>query len=161
MTHGTLLTSFDVHGKPQPRGSKRSIPLRNRKTGAPIFKANGAIMTATVDDNPKSGEWMNQVSAAAMKARVSDVLCEGPVVLTLTINILRPKGHFGKRGLLPSSRKHPTVKPDSSKILRGIEDALTGIVYRDDCQIVMHEIVKQYADQQGVSVQVYAMGGES
>jgi len=161
MQIGELLTAFYVHGKPQPRGSKRSIAIRNRSTGQPVLRQNGSILTATVDDNPQSKHWMNQVSAAAFAAMGSTPMFEGPVALVLTIEVLRPNGHFGKRGLLPSAPKHCTVKPDSSKVLRGVEDAMTGIVYRDDSRIVIHVIKKSYAERQGVKVEVYKVDGDN
>lgn len=150
-----LICEFSVLGKPQPRGSKKSIAIRNRATGKPVFRANGSILTATVDDNPESKHWMQQVAGEAIGAMGGSPMEEGPVGLVLVIELLRPKGHFGKRGLLPSAPVHPTVKPDSSKVLRGVEDAMTGIVYRDDSRIVRHVIEKRYAERQGVRVEVY------
>jgi Holliday junction resolvase RusA-like endonuclease len=41
-------------------------------------------------------------------------------------------------------RKHHTVKPDCSNLIKGVEDALNGIVWRDDSQIVQVEGRKLY-----------------
>lgn len=38
-------------------------------------------------------------------------------------------------------------KPDVSKLLRGIEDAMTGIVWQDDSQVVGADVTKRYAHE--------------
>jgi Holliday junction resolvase RusA-like endonuclease len=47
---------------------------------------------------------------------------------------------------------HPTVKPDLTKLLRAVEDALTGVVWRDDSQIIHQVVNKEYADVDMTSV---------
>jgi Holliday junction resolvase RusA-like endonuclease len=39
----------------------------------------------------------------------------------------------------------PVVMPDATKLLRGLEDALTGVVWHDDAQIVSQHVEKRYA----------------
>lgn len=138
--------SFTVHGVAQPAGSKKGFV--NRSTGRVII----------TDDAKKSRPWKAQVSDAAAQAMlepdtdsrvlVSRPLLDGPLLLELTVWINRPKGHYGSgknaltvRAAAPWA---PTVKPDLLKLARGIEDALTGIVYRDDAQIVTETLQKAY-----------------
>jgi Holliday junction resolvase RusA-like endonuclease len=70
------------------------------------------------------------------------------VALAVELTFPRPKGHFGtgrRAGRLkPSAPERPIVKPDLLKVVRGVEDALTGIVYADDSQIVAHDLDKTY-----------------
>ena len=47
--------------------------------------------------------------------------------------------------LKPSAPKHPIVKPDTTKLMRALEDALTGICWRDDTQVVIQTAHKAYA----------------
>ena len=49
----------------------------------------------------------------------------------------------------------PTTKPDVSNIVKGIEDALNGIWYKDDSQIVHEYSMKQYAREPGVIVKMW------
>ena len=49
----------------------------------------------------------------------------------------------------------PTTKPDVSNIVKGIEDALNGIWYKDDSQIVHEYSMKQYAREPGVVVKMW------
>lgn len=40
----------------------------------------------------------------------------------------------------------PTVKPDGDNIVKAVLDALNGVVFDDDSQVVEHSMKKQYAD---------------
>lgn len=40
----------------------------------------------------------------------------------------------------------PTKKPDSSNVLKSVEDGFTGAVWVDDCQVVDHYITKRFSD---------------
>lgn len=40
----------------------------------------------------------------------------------------------------------PTVKPDGDNIVKAVLDALNGVVFADDSQVVEHSIKKEYAD---------------
>ena len=128
--------SFTVYGKPQPAGSK---------TGFPLPKKGGGTGVIIVDANPKAKSWQQEVRAAAAAAHDGPLL-EGPVELFLLVNLVRPQVHFGTGGnsrkLKPSAPVYPASKPDLLKIARGIEDALTGLIYRDDAQIVIEGLRK-------------------
>jgi Holliday junction resolvase RusA-like endonuclease len=88
-------------------------------------------------------------------------LLEGPLGLAVVFNITRPKGHFGtgrNAGALKDSAPYwPTVKPDATKLLRGLEDALTGVVWRDDAQVVEQAVTKRYAEREGARVVVWEL----
>jgi len=43
----------------------------------------------------------------------------------------------------------PTVKPDLTNLRKAAEDGLTGVVWKDDAQVVMGQTVKVYADRVG------------
>lgn len=49
----------------------------------------------------------------------------------------------------------PTNRPDLSNYLKGIEDALNGIVYEDDSAIVAENIYKVYGEYPCIRVMVY------
>jgi Holliday junction resolvase RusA-like endonuclease len=134
---------FTVHGIPQPAGSKRGF--YNHKTGRVIV----------TDDAKNSRPWKAQVTDAAAQAMHGAELLDGPLILGLEFYMPRPKGHFGKRGLRPSAPTAPTVKPDLLKLARAVEDALTGIVYRDDAQIVREILDKFYGEPARVEVRLY------
>jgi crossover junction endodeoxyribonuclease RusA len=62
----------------------------------------------------------------------------------------RPKGHYGsgknELTVKNSAPKYPDKKPDCTKLLRALEDALTGILWIDDSQVVRQVVGKSYAD---------------
>lgn len=132
--------TFTIPGIAQPAGSKRAFCLK--KGGA--FTGRAVV----TDDNPKSKSWQAEVKHAALNAGVKPQ--DGPISLTLTFFMPRPKGHFGT-GKNASTLKSdapdcPTGRPDLLKLARGIEDALTGIAWRDDAQIVEEHLEKFYCD---------------
>ncbi|MFI5202203.1 MAG: RusA family crossover junction endodeoxyribonuclease [Candidatus Kapaibacterium sp.] len=133
-----------VHGKPQPAGSKRGFAFK-RKTGG-----TGVAIT---DANPKSRDWKNTVSYEA-RAAYSGELLTCPIRLTLTFFLARPKHHSGTKGLKPSAPRHVTTKPDVLKLSRGVEDALTGIVWVDDSQIVSEHLYKFYGEKEFVDITI-------
>jgi Holliday junction resolvase RusA-like endonuclease len=136
---------FFVPGKPQPAGSKKGFAI---KRGG---QYTGRV--AVVDDNDKSRDWKAQVAWTARQARGTPM--EGPIELTLQFFMQRPKGHYNAKGLLkPSAPRYPTTKPDATKLLRAVEDAMTGIVWRDDAQIVIQHVSKKYAEPIGVQIDV-------
>lgn len=128
---------FCVYGRPQPRGSKRGFVRGGR-----------VVMT---DMNPHSGEWMNLVRDQAVQAMGDLPLMEGPLKLGVTFYMPRPKGHYGSgrnaNVIKPSAPMFPHVAPDTTKLLRAVEDALTGTVYRDDAQIVIQMALKRYGER--------------
>ena len=53
-----------------------------------------------------------------------------------------------------------TKKPDGSNVLKAVEDALNGVVYRDDCQIADSRIVRRYGDRPRVVVSIGLLTAE-
>lgn len=135
---------FTVFGTPQTAGSKRAFPIRR----------GGQVLGVRVtDDNPKSRDWKTTVSQTAAEHFRGELL-DGPLSVELVFSLVRPKGHFGKRGLLASAPEHPTVKPDVLKLARAVEDALTNVVWRDDSLIVRETLWKRYGERAGVEITV-------
>ena len=134
---------FWVPGKPQPGGSKTAISTR-----------------VVIDSNPKAKGWKQTVAGHAIRA-VGKPQLKGPVAVEFTFHLLRPLAHFvgRKRGntLRADAPEWPTVKPDALKLSRTVEDALTGILYADDAQIVVERLVKRYGEEEGVQVEVRAI----
>ena len=60
------------------------------------------------------------------------------ITLSCVFVFARPKNHFRTNGQLkPSAPKHCSGRiGDISKLVRAVEDAMTGIVYNDDAQII-------------------------
>jgi len=74
----------------------------------------------------------------------------GPARITLSIFIMPSKEtqRKSKKGV----KLYPTIHPDASNVLKIIEDALNGLAYVDDKQIVWVEVVKAYSPKPRVEV---------
>lgn len=139
-----MAIEFQVVGEPATQGSKKVVPICNKS--GPVVK-NGRVLTRAVEDNPKTAEWRQQVASAARQAYDGPLLT-GAVSLTLVFERPRPRSHYGTgrnaETLKPSAPQYPTTKPDSVKLTRAVEDALTGVIWGDDSQVCEHRISKRW-----------------
>jgi Holliday junction resolvase RusA-like endonuclease len=151
--------SFTVYGVAQPKGSKKSIPLYDKSAGKYRTRPNGAPMTVVVDDNPKAKSWMQEVKAAAycaMRGAELTAIIRGPIQLICLFTVTRPGGHFSKATgkLLKSAPQYPATRPDTTKLIRGVEDALNGLLWEDDSRIVIQKAAKVYGPIAKTEIQV-------
>lgn len=145
--------TFRVEGDPAPGGSKKSFFSAKTRT------------TIITDDARGNARWRNLVRKAARKAmrESGEVILTGPVVVLMQFFLQRPKSHLskakGRDGEVLDKyvlAKH-TTKPDLLKLARSTEDAMTGVVWVDDAQVVGMWLHKWYcADGQkpGVSITI-------
>lgn len=52
------------------------------------------------------------------------------------------------------TREYPTVKPDLDNLEKSLYDALNGIAYVDDSQIISHNVSKKYGSVSGIFVDI-------
>jgi Holliday junction resolvase RusA-like endonuclease len=139
-----------VIGRPQPAGSKRAFPIR---------RAGQVTGVAVVDDAKRSRPWKDSVAAAANMALAgSGDQMLGPLELIVDFYLARPAGHYGtgrNAGTVrPSAPAWPTTRPDATKLVRAVEDALTGLVWRDDAQVVCQTVRKHYGTPERAEINV-------
>jgi Holliday junction resolvase RusA-like endonuclease len=146
---GETVSAFEatVYGRPQPAGSKRAFV--NRRTGR----------AHVVDAAKGSAPWKQEVAGAALKACDGEpLLLDGPLILDIRFYLTRPKGHYrtGKNAhlLRDSAPDYPTTKPDTTKLLRAVEDALTTVVWKDDAQVVYQLASKHYGTPERCVIRV-------
>jgi crossover junction endodeoxyribonuclease RusA len=124
---------FRVIGKPATAGSKRAFAHRH----------TGRIVV--VDDCKGGKAWRKLVQAQASSK--CKFLMIGPLRIEVTFVMPRPLSHRKKDGSIAKGAPMThTVKPDATKLLRALEDAMTGIVWIDDAQIVSQLCMKRYAE---------------
>lgn len=156
----TPVLKFTVHGTAQTAGSKRAFVPRDKKTGKP-FERGGRIVTSVVDDNAKSKDWKRTVAQVAGELWGAKLLLTGPLVLKLTFYMVRPKNQYGSgrnsNVLKASAPAFPIGKPDVLKLARAVEDALSGVIYQDDAQIVHEVLGKRYGDRVGVLIEILTL----
>jgi Holliday junction resolvase RusA-like endonuclease len=56
--------------------------------------------------------------------------------------------------LRASAPRYPTGRPDVLKLARACEDALTGVIWRDDAQIVVERLYKDWGEPARVLVEI-------
>ena len=147
---------FTVLGKPATAGSKKAFALR-RKDGSLVTRPNGAPVVNVTDDCKESRHWKQAVAWAARQKVGSGVeLLRDALVVEMRFFRPRPKGHFrsGKNAhlLKVDAPATPTNKPDVLKLARAIEDALTGVLWVDDAQIVDEHLTKRWGEPERVEV---------
>lgn len=135
-----------VPGIPCGAGSKRA--LQNPHSGK----------ISVIDASKKSRPWKERVSHRA-EAVWAGAPLDVPLVLALRFVFPRPKGHYrtGRNAhlLRASAPTFPRGKPDTTKLIRGTEDSLTGILWRDDALIVRQTATKVYGSKPGVLIRVW------
>ena len=159
----TPYVEFFVPGRVASGGSKQGHwnPKAMRKDGQ-----MGKVVMAP--DSKYTKPWMAIVGAYARDAMLQQqdnrMILWGPILLWIEFLFVRPKGHFGTGRnadkLKPNAPHFHTSKPDGVKCCRSTEDACTGIIWRDDSQVAMHNLSKVYADPgqtPGASVKVYLL----
>lgn len=154
---------FTVLGLAQTAGSKRAFVVQAKicrkcgykVSGAEIYAANcpscgqprPGPKAVTSDDNAKSNSWKNEVATAARRSYRGPLL-DDPLLVVFRFYRPRPKGHFGRRGLNVKGEREfvPATKPDVLKLARCAEDALTGVVWRDDALICSEQLEKLWGE---------------
>ncbi len=115
--------AFEVRGVPAPQGSTRG------------FLVGGKVRITTA--NRGLAVWRRLVSDVAQQ-HAPNPLWEDPLAVTLLFRLPEPQR-------LPRRRRAwPDRRPDLDKLCRACLDSLTGIVWRDDAQVVRLEASKDY-----------------
>lgn len=127
-----------IFGKPQPQGSTRAfVPKGWRR----------AVITST---NKNLKPYRATVSATAYEYMIGKEMISRPKSVTLRVQF-----YLARPASLPKKTKAHAKKPDLSKLVRALEDGLTGIVYEDDSQIDNIEARKCYGLPERTEVEVF------
>lgn len=121
------MISFEVYGTPVPQGSMKVI-------NGHVIHAKGSALAA----------WRSQIALAAREAGARPTV--EPVDIEMIFTMQRPK---------TVTRPEPSVAPDLDKLVRGVLDALTAVMYRDDSQVTSLRAQKVYGERPGVWIQAY------
>lgn len=113
--------SFVVYGEPVAQGRPRATTINGH---------------ARMYDPAKSHDYKDYVRLVASEY-APEKLLEGAVSLELNVYLPIPKSFSQKKqrdaekGLI-----RPTKKPDMDNYIKGICDALNGVIWKDDCQVI-------------------------
>ena len=139
--------SFFAAGLPATAGSKSAFPFTRK---------DGTIGVNQVDACKRGKSWRKVVQAAARKKYGApgncpiDAIFNAPLCLEIVFFLPRPKSHYGTGKnaavLKATAPKRHTRTPDATKLQRAIEDALTGILWKDDCQVYSVQSRKEWCN---------------
>lgn len=139
---------FFVEGVPASAGSKRAF----------VSKSGKVSMVDTCKAGPS---WRESVRSRAFEVvprnpRVPLIL--DPIELYCVFYCVRPRNHYGTGRnsdvLKPNAPLFPTKPPDTTKLVRAVEDALNMFVWRDDSQVVVQVARKLYGPRPGCEVTI-------
>jgi Holliday junction resolvase RusA-like endonuclease len=138
MTYGGGIIRFWVNGIPATGGSKKA--MRHSRTGKVVV----------LEDCDRNASWRSEVSIEATKAMVGRKPFDGPLVASYLFYLPRPIRDYGigrnSGNLKADAAKNHIHKPDATKLVRAAEDALTGIVWKDDAQVIIQTVMKLYCN---------------
>lgn len=147
-----------VPGNPRPKGSISMGAKAYFDKGKQKWRAKPFII-----EDKKLTAWEKAIAGAAFNWWPHSRL-QGPVRVVLQFIFQRPGYHYrsGKFShLLKDSyigAPHVTY-PDGDKCSRAVHDALTGVVYMDDKQVISSDWTKAYAAaHMGSGVRIYLIG---
>jgi len=92
--------------------------------------------------------WLKAASFAMSDLSLGKLI--GPVDLRVDFFMPRPKSHYRLSGTGPLKDGAPVYhvqKPDATKLLRSVEDALNDVVWKDDVQVSDIQVTKRWAPQ--------------
>lgn len=119
-------------------------------------RATGRGRFIRVYDPPKTAKFKRELKQLATEM-YHDAPLEGEIYLKVVFYQKIQKSVSKKEHDRRASGIHrPIVKPDLSNYLKSFEDALNGILWKDDAMIVHEEIDKYYSDKPRIEVEIYA-----
>ena len=132
-----MIARFIVLGEPQGKGRPR-------------FTGRGRAYTPA-----KTAQYEAQIRRA-YQSQAGQVFPEGIPLAVRIIAYYRVPASDSKRKRLDKlqHRIRPTKKPDWDNIGKVVCDALNGVAYKDDAQIVTAVVYKFYGDQPRVEVEI-------
>lgn len=136
-----------VYGIPIPQGSAKAF-----------YRPGMRFPVVTHDNKATLRPWRALITDAALQAVARGqrpiggvVFPAGAVRLELSFAMPRPKS-------APKRVTRPTKKPDLDKLIRSVKDALKGVVYADDSQVVEVNARKIFTDWVGLEAQAEFLG---
>lgn len=129
--------TFEVAGKPEPQRRPRAF-------------ARGGH--ARVHNDPRNETYADRIRWA-WRAAGGRCFGEAPVIVWVIAEFPRPKGHWRTNGELSAAghrSPHFMGTPDGDNIAKGVCDALNGLAWVDDRQVISLTVEKHWVVDQGL-----------
>jgi Holliday junction resolvase RusA-like endonuclease len=135
----SLVVTFTVDGDPVPKGRPR-------------FARRGQFVQTYTD--AKTIDYETHVAMKARQAIGSSEPLEGALTVFMYLRYAIPASYSKRRKEACLRGVEYPKKIDIDNVYKSITDAMNGIVYVDDSQIVEAHITKVYAEEAGANVMV-------
>jgi Holliday junction resolvase RusA-like endonuclease len=131
--------TFEIPGKPQ--GKRR----------ARFARAGHFVKTYS---DPQTVNYETFIREMFCLAHPGFVPLEGALDVEIKAFCGMPKASKKKRALMESGELRPAKKPEPDNIAKVVLDALTGLAFKNDSQVVRLEVEKWYAERERVGVSI-------
>ena len=128
---------FTVKG--QPKGK-----------GRPRFTKNGHVYT------PESTRIYEEEIKLRYKEKYKNEMLDGNIAVEVFIN-KKPASYLGISKYNKLLGKYCNIKPDTDNVVKAVLDALNGVAYADDKNVVEIYAVKKYSTESSVVVRLYEL----
>lgn len=137
----TVRVTIELSGQPQGKGRGRAF-------------VHSATKRVTVMTPGKTRTYEAQLRYAAQERMGERAPTPHPVRVNVTARFpIAPSWTKKKQAAARSGELWPCTKPDSDNLLK-ILDALNGVVWVDDCQVVVATVRKIYSERPGLTIEV-------
>jgi Holliday junction resolvase RusA-like endonuclease len=131
---------FEIPGQPVSKGRARS------------HRRGNYIAHYTPE---KTVNYENLVKIVAMQDMKGKQLISGPISMVISLFFQIPESWSNKKRLSAlNGTVRPTVKPDLDNCVKSLCDAINGIVWHDDKQVVEVTVKKFYSDRPRANVSI-------
>lgn len=138
---GRRLVTFSIQGDPHGKGRARSFVNKGGKIGHFTPKKTRGYESVV--------RGMSAISMRSAKPML------GPIKVLLVAVFAVPESYTAsRRENCLAGREFPTKKPDADNIEKSFLDGMKGVVYRDDCQIVILSCSKIYGAKAVTHIQI-------
>lgn len=136
---------FTVPGEPKPKARPR-FRVVNKKDGGSFVSTYSTKQTQSEEGAIRHFSSLAMQGGAPLEGPVEMQVC---AFLPIPASFSKKKRQEIKDGLV-----FPTSRPDADNYAKLLMDALNGICYRDDSQVVTLSVYKRYSTQPRLSVQI-------
>ena len=122
--------------------------------GDPVGKQRPRFSRGRTYTPKKTVDYENLIASKALSAMTPALPVETPVAVYIWINHAIPASYSKKRKEACLNRLEHPKKPDLDNTAKVFLDAMNGIVYKDDVQVVTLRVMKRYDTVASVHVLV-------
>lgn len=137
---------FTVPGEPVPKGRHRAriVQPRNRTAFIHFYQDS---------ETEKYESLVARYASLAMQTRG---LILGALRVEVTAYVAIPQSWSGKKHLQAIEEEIlPTTRPDADNYLKCCLDAMNGVAYKDDAQVVAMLVRKRYAEIPRLEIEIF------